>query len=197
MVGETDVPGRDGIDGEREVLSAFGRSWASAPVGLSFRAESEADVPFLRDLYASTRAEELERVEWPDALKRAFVDQQFTAQREQYRRHYPGAAFLVIERDSAPIGRLYVHRTRQEVRLMEVTLLPAQRGKGLGSSLMDRLVRWSDDLDLRVTLHVEPFNPAQRLYLRLGFVTQEVRGVYHFMCRDAAPPAACAQAAAR
>ena len=69
---------------------------------------------------------------------------------------------------------------------MEVTLLPGLRGHGLGSLLMDRLLQWSDTQGLPVTLHVEPFNPAQRLYLRLGFVTQEVRGVYHFMRREVA-----------
>jgi ribosomal protein S18 acetylase RimI-like enzyme len=32
-----------------------------------------------------------------------------------------------------------------------------------------------------VTLHVEPLNPAQRLYRRLGFRLLEDRGVYHFL----------------
>lgn len=185
MDGVTNSCDGDGLHDEQGALSAFGPGWA-APLGLSFRPESNADVPLLRELYGSTRAEELDRVDWPDALKQTFVDQQFTAQREQYRKHYPGAAFLVIEREGAPIGRLYIHRTRLEVRLMEVTLLPGLRGHGLGSLLMDRLLQWSDTQGLPVTLHVEPFNPAQRLYLRLGFVTQEVRGVYHFMRREVA-----------
>jgi GNAT superfamily N-acetyltransferase len=66
---------------------------------------------------------------------------------------------------------------------MDVTLLPERRGQGLGTALMQRLLDWSDELQLPVTLHVEPFNPAQRLYQRLGFQTLEVRGVYHFMQR--------------
>ena len=188
MDGVTDTRGRGGDEDGSEVLSVFAAGWSSAPVGMGFRVETESDVPFLRELYGSTRAEELERVDLSDELKQAFVDQQFTAQREQYRKHYPGAAFLVVKRENVPIGRLYIHRTRHEVRLMEVTLLQNLRRQGLGTQLMQRLVDWSDALGLPVTLHVEPFNPAQRLYLRLGFVTEEVRGVYHFMRRDAATP---------
>lgn len=170
----------------REVLAIF-EDWPTCPAGLGFRFESDDDVDVLRDLYASTRADELARVDWPEPLKQAFVHQQFSAQREQYRQHYPGAGFLIVQREGAVIGRLYVHRTSREVRLMEVTLQPAWRGKGLGSALMARLIEWADERGLPVTLHVEPFNPAHRLYQRLGFNTVEIRGVYHFMRREADP----------
>jgi GNAT superfamily N-acetyltransferase len=172
-----------------EVLHAFGNGWPLRPPGLHLRLETDADLAFSRALYATTRADELAQVGWPEAACQAFIEQQFTAQRAQYRQHYPNAAFLIITLADEPIGRIYIHRTRREVRLMEVTLLPAQRGGGLGTRLMQRLAEWSDALGLPASLHVEPFNPAHRMYLRLGFVVSEVRGVYHFMQRPVGTPA--------
>lgn len=152
---------------------------------LRLRLEEEGDRNFLCALYGSTRKTELDRVDWSDAQKQQFVEHQFSAQASQYRQHYPLAAFLVVELDGERIGRLYLHRARTELRLMEVTLVPAMRNQGLGSLLMRNLIEWSNELGLPVTLHVEPFNPAHRLYQRLGFETIEVRGVYHFMSRKA------------
>ncbi len=188
-------PERAVEQGGHEVLSVLGEAWGGRPAGLTLRLESDDDIPFLRDLYATTRAAELARVDWTDAQKQAFVTQQFTAQRTHYRLHYPGAAFLVIERDGIRIGRIYIQRVAAEVRLMEVTFEPACRGQGLGSALFQRLIDWSDRLGLPMTLHVEPFNPAMRLYQRLGFVSREERGFYHFMSRDVAASGAKHRAA--
>lgn len=153
---------------------------------MRMRQEREDDLDFLCALYRTTREDELERVDWSETQKQQFVEHQFLAQRSQYRQHYANAGFLIIECDQERIGRFYLHRTRAELRLMEVTLVPERRNQGLGSRLMQRLLDWSKELGLPVTLHVEPFNPAQRLYQRLGFETIEVRGVYHFMRRDPA-----------
>jgi GNAT superfamily N-acetyltransferase len=72
----------------------------------------------------------------------------------------------VIESAGAAIGRIYVDTTRVEVRLMEVTLLPEARRRGIGTLLLDALLAYADGLGLPVSLHVEPFNPAKRMYER-------------------------------
>jgi hypothetical protein len=51
------------------------------------------------------------------------------------------------------------------------------------------LLDWSDAQALRVTLHVEPFNPAYRLYRRFGFAYVRSTGVYHFLERPMHAPA--------
>lgn len=168
------------------VLQLFADDWPQRPAALSLRLEAEADLPLLQQLYASTRAEELARSGWPEAQQRAFIDQQFSAQRSHYRQHYPGAAFWVIERDGIGIGRLYLHWGRDELRLMEITLLPEQRGLGIARSLMQQLIDWTQARWLPITLHVEPFNPAHAWYARLGFSVVEQRGVYHFLRREPA-----------
>jgi ribosomal protein S18 acetylase RimI-like enzyme len=64
-----------------------------------------------------------------------------------------------------------------------VTLLPAYRNRGIGTRLMDELLRYADSLGREASLHVEPFNPAKRMYARMGFVVRETRGIYEFMVR--------------
>lgn len=164
------------------------REAAGGLEGLLLREEDESDLPFLIDLYASTRADELARVPWPEAQKRAFLEHQFALQREQYRQHYPGAEWLVLERDGAPVGRLYLRRGGDEVRLMDIALVTTLRGTGLGTLLTQRLLQWADALGVAVSLHVEPFNPAYRMYRRFGFAYVRSTGVYHFLQRPVGAP---------
>ena len=84
------------------------------------------------------------------------------------------------------MGRLYLEQTERELRIMDVSLLPDHRNQGLGTALMRALLGHADDQQLTLSLHVEPFNPALRLYQRLGFCHAETRGVYLFMQRPSA-----------
>ena len=53
---------------------------------------------------------------------------------------------------------------------MDIALLPEYRGRGIGTALLEELLVEADATGRRVTIHVERFNPARRLYERLGFV---------------------------
>lgn len=141
----------------------------------------DADHPFLRALYANVRAAELAPVPWPEEAKRAFLDEQFALQHDHYVKNYPGADLLLIERASHPVGRIYVYRTENEIRLMDIALVPEARGQGIGSALLHELMGEARATGRELTLHVEPDNPAQRLYQRLGFRLIENRGVYDFL----------------
>lgn len=150
---------------------------------IQLRERTEADLDFLFELYATTRMEELQQVDWPDQQKRAFLSDQFTLQHEHYLKHYPRARWLIIEQKDNAIGRLYEETTSTELRLMDIALLPAYQNQGIGSQLMRVLLDHADEIRLPIGLHVESFNPALRLYTRLGFVTVETRGIYYFMRR--------------
>lgn len=156
------------------------------PAGVTLREETGGDIEFVAELYASAREEELRPVPWPDAQKRAFLRQQFELQRAHYHQHYVGADWLIVLRDAVPIGRLYLKTGSVEIRLMDVALVREQRGQGIGTALMRGLLRHADGLRVPVSLHVEPFNPAIRLYERLGFATLETRGIYCYMERQPA-----------
>ena len=163
------------------------RAFASpglAAAGLVLTPAREADFSLLATIYATAREEELRLAPWTDAQKRAFTDWQSQQQELHYALHYPAAERLVIARDE-PIGRMYVDTGREEVRLMDLTLLPACRSRGVGTILVQALLAYSDALRRPASLHVEPGNPARRLYLRLGFEAVETRGMYEFMKRPA------------
>jgi ribosomal protein S18 acetylase RimI-like enzyme len=151
---------------------------------LRFRPIQEQDEEFLYRLYASTRAEELAHTEWNDAQKAEFLRMQFQAQHRHYLSHFSRAEFLLILRDGEPIGRLYVERRPAEVRVIDIALLPDWRSRGLGGALMRDLMGDARNQCIPVRLHVEKFNPALRLYERLGFRPVEDLGVHLLMQWD-------------
>ena len=142
---------------------------------------SEADSEFIYTVYASTRAEELAQVSWTSEERERFLRQQFQAQDDSYRTNYPGAEFSIIVVDGEDAGRLYVHRRPDEIRIMDVALLPGFRGAGIGTHLLEELLREGQMSSRIVTIHVEAFNPALRLYQRLGFRQIAENGVYYLM----------------
>jgi ribosomal protein S18 acetylase RimI-like enzyme len=144
------------------------------------------DREFLYRVYASTRDEELAVVPWDEAQKEAFLRAQFDAQARWYREHYAAASFDVVLVDGEPCGRLYVHRGASEIRIVDIALLPEHRGNGVGTALLGDLLAEADTTGRRVTIHVERFNPALRLYERLGFSVAEDKGVYMLLERPRA-----------
>jgi len=146
--------------------------------------ERDDDLDFLRGLYASVRAQELAPIDWSEQRKREFTDAQFGLQHSHYREHYPGAEFLVVEQAGVAIGRFYLCRFAHEIRVMDIALVEARRNAGIGTRLMRALLGVADAESRSVTLHVEPDNPAQHLYRRLGFDLIEPRGVYDFLGRS-------------
>jgi GNAT superfamily N-acetyltransferase len=141
------------------------------------------DEEFLCRVYASTRAEELAAVPWDEAHKDAFLRAQFAAQHRWYAEHYTGASHDIVLVGGEPAGRLYVHRGEAEIRIMDIALLPAHRGNGIGTALLLDLLSEADAAGKRLTVHVERVNPALRLYERIGFTVAEDKGVYLFLER--------------
>ena len=145
---------------------------------LTLRPEDVSDIPLLRELYASTRADEMAAAPWDDGSKNAFLRMQFDAQRQHYRRTYPEAAFHIVLADGGWAGRLYFCRVADEIRVIDISLRPEYRRRGIGTTLLGALLAEANDLGCRVTLQVERRNPARRLYERLGFQSCGDDGVY-------------------
>ena len=150
---------------------------------IELRPVADADRPFLVGLYDSVREPELAHLPWDDAMKRAFVEQQFAAQDDHYRTNYPGATLDVVEVDGEPAGRLYVHRGPSDIRIMDIALVPAYRGRGIGTTLLRGLIAEAEASRRKLSIHVEVNNPARRLYERLGFGPAGEHGVYVLMER--------------
>jgi ribosomal protein S18 acetylase RimI-like enzyme len=148
---------------------------------VTLRPATSDDEMFLEELYGDTRAAELTLVDWSDAQKREFVHMQFTAQSRCYRENYPDAEFRIIEVDGQPAGRLYVEPRVDDIRIMDVSLLPAFRGQGIGTALLTEVLNQAGQSGKSASIHVETFNPASRLYERLGFRQCATNGMYHLM----------------
>lgn len=154
-------------------------------LGVELRPVTSADGKLLREVYRSTREEELALTPWSEDQKAAFLEMQFTAQDTYYRQIHPDGRYLVILRHGAPVGRLYLVRLEDALRIVDIAILPEHRGAGIGTALLEEVIAEADEAGIAVSLHVEPWNPAKRLYERHGFVSVEVRGVYEFMERPA------------
>ncbi len=151
---------------------------ATATMNVTLQPIQPGDEEFLYRVYASTREAELALVDWDAAQKEAFLRMQFTAQHQYYQEHYAGAAFQLILVDGQPAGRLYVARWPDEIRIVDIALLPEYRSAGIGTALLKELLAEGARAGKPVSIHVERFNPALRLYERLGFTPVADKGVY-------------------
>jgi ribosomal protein S18 acetylase RimI-like enzyme len=149
--------------------------------GITLRPITSEDTDFLYQVYASTRADELAIVDWSQEQKDAFLQMQFDAQHRYYQEYYTNASFDVILRDSQPIGRLYLDRREDEVRIVDIAILPEHRNAGVGTALLRDIMSEAASMGKVVTIHVEKFNPALRLYRRLGFRQKGDSGVYFLL----------------
>lgn len=146
---------------------------------MSVRPVCDDDLPWLRALYASTREEEMAQVPWSDADKRDFLAQQFDAQRRHYLQAYAEVDFLAVCEAGAPVGRLYLQRRPPAHLVVDISLFPGMRGRGLGSTLLRAAQAQAMADHCGMTLHVLQHNAgARRLYERLGFVAIEAAFPY-------------------
>lgn len=139
------------------------------PASITLRAAISEDDLFMQEVYFSTRAEEMKLVDWTDEQKQGFVQMQFNAQKASYLNQFPDAEYSVILNDGVPVGRLILDRSAEVLLIADIALLPEARGLGIGSSLLEDLKREAAAHGQCLRLHVENFNPAWRLYERLGF----------------------------
>ena len=148
---------------------------------ITLRPISTQDQDFLYRVYASTREDELAPLDWSAEQKRAFLDMQFNAQHKFYQEQYSQAKFQVILLNGQAIGRLYIERRPDEIRIIDIALLTAYRRQGIGSALLKDILAQGEQAGLPVRIHVEHFNPALGLYERLGFKKIGDTGVYFLM----------------
>ena len=139
---------------------------------LSERPADGTDGDFLYRLYASTRAEEVAAFGWTAEMQESFLRMQFRARQQSYDAMYPESASAILLSDGAAAGAAIVWRGADEIRLLDIALLPEFRQRGLGALWINRLIGEARAAGLPLRLNVVRGNPAGRLYERLGFVTR-------------------------
>jgi ribosomal protein S18 acetylase RimI-like enzyme len=137
---------------------------------VDFRAASVEDATFLAALFASVKGAELAAAGLPAPLVDQLVNSQADVERRSRAVQYPDAIDRIVVVEGRDVGRLLVDRTVARTLLVDVSLLPDWRGRGIGGALVRTLVDESDATGVPVHLTVRRENPAIRLYRRAGFV---------------------------
>lgn len=149
---------------------------------ITLKPASEDDEPFLRRVFASSRADEMAIVPWSEEEKEAFLAMQFAAQRADYSARFPDSEESIVLVDGEPVGRFWVGRGEDEIRLLDIAILPEGRNAGTGSALMRGLQEEAAEAGLPLRHAVYRYNvEALRFYERLGFVIVEDAGIHLFM----------------
>lgn len=151
----------------------------------ALRPAREEDEALLLEIYSSTRADEMALVPWDAAMKDSFLRSQFAAQQTHYRSYFPHARHDMILVDEEPIGRVYVDRRETEIRILDITLLPGTRGRGVGSQIIQELMKEAADQDKSLSIYVESFNRSLDLFQRLGFAKADDNGASWLMVWNA------------
>jgi len=145
---------------------------------IALRPIEPGDGAFLRALFAACRPDGALLALWPASERDAFLDMQFKFQGLHYRRFYPGADFLLVERVGEPLGRLLLDRQTDPWCVVDIGLMPATRGAGIGTALLRCVQDAASRAKASVSLQVEIGNRARLLYERLGFVTTDETGTH-------------------
>jgi RimJ/RimL family protein N-acetyltransferase len=151
---------------------------SSAIPSIALRPVGPDDEAFLLALYASTRIAEMAMVPWSDEQREAFVKMQFAGQQAHYEKAYPAASHQIMVSDNRPIGRLYVARLADQIRIIDITVTPLERNRGIGTLALRELMAEGGRTGKGVTIYVESYSPSLSLFERLNFKTIEQQGFH-------------------
>ncbi len=138
------------------------------------RPATPQDEAFLFLLVAGDRGVQLAPCGLPGPLLEQLVKMQYRGQQISYTARYPNAGnYILLTHEGAPAGRLLLDCQPDRWRIVDIAVLPAHRGKGLGTQAIAHCQSRCRNLQARLELQVNAANPARRLYERLGFRAME------------------------
>jgi ribosomal protein S18 acetylase RimI-like enzyme len=146
---------------------------------ITLKKATESDEKFIEKLYFSTRKDEFAILGWSEIQLEMFLKMQFESQQQSYKMQFPEAESSVIKKGEISVGRLIVERTENEIRLVDIALLPEFRGQEIGGEIIKDLISEAENRRLPLTLTVLKTNDgALRLYQRLGFKSVADDAIY-------------------
>jgi len=148
---------------------------------ISTRPATADDDPFLRQVYKSSRGDDLRGLGWDEDRINEFLEMQYDAQIHFFENDYQNASDEVVLLDSKPAGRLMVERREHEIRCIDLALLPAYRNRGIGTTLVQNLQSEAAAEKKSLRLQVIRFNRAVNLLERLGFIRTSETGTHFQM----------------
>jgi ribosomal protein S18 acetylase RimI-like enzyme len=142
----------------------------TSPAGaLRLRPERKSDEQFRFELFCESRPD-LALLPLDTAAREHLMRLQFRAQSAGYFNQFPNARSAIVELDGTPVGRVMLHESADELRLVDIAVASLVRNRGIGTALLHAVMDVAGSSDVAVRLSVSAGNPAAlRLYLRLGF----------------------------
>ncbi|MGI8813096.1 MAG: GNAT family N-acetyltransferase [Pyrinomonadaceae bacterium] len=95
-----------------------------------------------------------------------------TWQQNHFKENFQSEANQIIVLNTHDIGRIELHHKADEVRIGNIQILPEYQNKGVGRTVMLKIIRQAQQQNQCVTLQVLKVNPARQFYERLGFVVE-------------------------
>jgi ribosomal protein S18 acetylase RimI-like enzyme len=136
---------------------------------ISLRPASPEDNEFLLLLKASTLPE-LGMLGLDVDQFRSIIRMQLAAQEQGYRRKYPESTHMIVENGGKRAGRFWVNRGENEIRIIDISLLPEFRRNGIGTCLYQSLIAEAETARKKLLCSVSRFNGVSlHFHERLGF----------------------------
>jgi ribosomal protein S18 acetylase RimI-like enzyme len=145
------------------------------------RTMTPEDEPFVRNLIITTVADELAAWAWPEALRAQLLEMQYKGRRQAIDDGYTDAERQIILLDEQPVGWVVVLTGEQDTHIIDIAIMPDQRGKGIGGTVLGEIIAASDCRGKSTRLSVNITNRAAHLYERLGFRRIGGDEVQHFL----------------
>ena len=142
---------------------------------------------FLYQVYCTTSEQEMAMVPWSDEQKEAFLRMQFSAQQTDYDKRFADGRQSVIVVDDVKVGRLHTLELEEEIKILDITVLPQHRTKGTATSLLNDLLDQARGSGKRVLVYVEIFNPSLGFFEKRGFQKVMDEGIYYLLEWRAGP----------
>ncbi|MEP6707474.1 MAG: GNAT family N-acetyltransferase [Pyrinomonadaceae bacterium] len=139
------------------------------------------DDAFLFEVYQSSRGEDLTSMGWDVERVLNFLETQYAAQQRFLKANYPEGEDRIIMLGTQPIGRLVVERTDQEIRVVDVAVLPQYRNAGIGTHLIRELLAEAARLGKPFRTQIIRSSTAMALFERLGIVKTGETGSHYQM----------------
>ena len=140
------------------------------------RPATAEDEPFLKELFYDVRAAEFLPLQLPEAALGQLLEMQYRGQKSGYEQQFPNAESSIVWVGPYRVGRLLVSTGAAAIQLVDIALLAAFRGQGIGRKMLEALCQLAAEAGLPLRLSVREENRAMKLYTRLGFVRRGEKG---------------------
>jgi GNAT superfamily N-acetyltransferase len=147
---------------------------------ISTRPVTPADANLLLEIYKSSRGDDLRELGWTEERISEFLGMQFEAQ-QHFSENEHNASDEIVLWQGQPAGRLIVERRADEIRCVDLALLPKHRNGGIGSFLLRKLQDEAKQAKKPLRLQVIRFNRAVNLFERSGFERTSETGTHFQM----------------